>query len=98
MRCSLRPPSKLLAARLVPPAGIPRFLLAAATALATTISCGGRTAATKPAPVDGIFLIVIDTLRPDRLSCYGFQGHQTAAMDRIAASGARFENAESPAS
>lgn len=52
----------------------------------------------KRAPVDAVFMIVIDTLRPDRLSCYGYQGHQTPAMDRLAASGVRFEHAQSPAS
>lgn len=48
--------------------------------------------------VDAVFLIVVDTLRPDRLSCYGYTGHETPAIDRIAARGVRFANAHSPAS
>ena len=76
-----------------------RFLLVAAAALATTVVAGCAPApAPKPAPIDAVFLIVIDTLRPDVLSCYGYQGHTTAAIDRLAASGVRFENAASPAS
>jgi arylsulfatase A-like enzyme len=50
------------------------------------------------AEVDAVFLIVVDTLRPDRLSCYGYQGHETPAIDRIAGLGVRFEHAHSPAS
>jgi arylsulfatase len=42
-------------------------------------------------------MIVIDTMRCDRLSCYG-SDNPTPGMDRIAASGVRFANANSPAS
>jgi len=35
-------------------------------------------------------LITIDTLRADRLSCYGYTGSQTPAIDRLAQQGARF--------
>ena len=55
--------------------------------------------ATEPrGDVDAVFLIVVDTLRPDRLSCYGYTGHETPAIDRIAEMGVRFEHAQSPAS
>jgi choline-sulfatase len=43
-----------------------------------------------PTPV---VLITIDTLRPDRLGCYGSRSVKTPAMDALAAQGARFENA-----
>jgi arylsulfatase A-like enzyme len=42
-------------------------------------------------------LITVDTLRPDRLSCYGYRGHETPAIDRLAAEGALFEDAVSDA-
>jgi arylsulfatase A-like enzyme len=73
-----------------------RWLAGAAAALVTAVSLAG--CAGRPARIDAVFLIVIDTLRPDRLSCYGYPGHKTPAMDGLAASGVRFENAQSPAS
>ncbi len=72
-----------------------RFL---AVALAATLLCVGCGGAKPPGRIDGVFLIVVDTLRPDRLSCYGYEGHRTGAIDSLAAAGVRFENAESPAS
>jgi arylsulfatase A-like enzyme len=66
--------------------------------LAVAGYCAGCGGAAKPATIDAVFLIVIDTMRPDRLSCYGSTVNRTSAMDRIAASGVRFENAHSPAS
>ena len=47
---------------------------------------------------DAVFFIVVDTLRPDRLSCYGYQAHQTPNIDRLARRGVRFEYAQSVAS
>lgn len=40
-----------------------------------------------------IVLIVIDTLRPDHLGCYGDARGLTPAIDRLARDGIRFENA-----
>lgn len=40
-----------------------------------------------------VFLIVVDTLRADRLSCYGYDGHRTAHIDSLAASGVQFDEA-----
>lgn len=45
-----------------------------------------------------VFLIVVDTLRSDRLSCYGYDGHETPQMDRLAAMGVKFTRAYSVAS
>ncbi len=40
-----------------------------------------------------VLLITVDTLRPDRLSCYGYEKHRTPNIDRLASSGALFERA-----
>ena len=40
-----------------------------------------------------IILLTIDTLRADRLGCYGFERPITPNIDRLAAAGIRFENA-----
>jgi arylsulfatase A-like enzyme len=45
-----------------------------------------------------VFVIVVDTLRPDRLSCYGYRAHQTPHIDRLAASGVLFERMHAAAS
>jgi arylsulfatase A-like enzyme/Flp pilus assembly protein TadD len=40
-----------------------------------------------------VILITVDTLRADRLSCYGYSHLQTVHIDRLASDGIRFENA-----
>ncbi len=42
-------------------------------------------------------LVTIDTLRADHLGCYGAEPSATPTLDALAARGARFENAISPA-
>ena len=37
-----------------------------------------------------VLLVTIDTLRPDRLACYGYARSKTPNIDRVASSGARF--------
>ncbi len=44
------------------------------------------------------FLIVVDTLRADRLSCYGAKAGLTPNIDELAARGVRFSNAHAAAS
>lgn len=44
-----------------------------------------------------VLLITIDTLRADRLHCYGCREIKTPNIDRLARSGVRFENAVCPA-
>lgn len=51
-------------------------------------------AQTPPVKPD-ILLITIDTLRADRLGCYGYAGAQTPNIDRLASSGIQFTNAVS---
>jgi arylsulfatase A-like enzyme/Flp pilus assembly protein TadD len=47
----------------------------------------------KPLYGENILLISVDTLRADRLSCYGYRTNRTPAIDRWAAEGVRFERA-----
>src|SRR5712671_4966770 len=49
------------------------------------VSCAGR------APRPNVMLITIDTLRADRLGCYGYPRPTTPHIDRLAARGALFE-------
>ena len=46
---------------------------------------------------DNVLLISIDTLRADRLGCYGSLQAKTPVIDSLAKSGVRFENVVSPA-
>ncbi len=48
------------------------------------------TAADGVTPAPHILLIMIDTLRADRLSCYGYRGNETPAMDELARDGVLF--------
>ena len=45
-----------------------------------------------------IVLIVLDTVRADHLSCYGYSRPTTPNLDRLAARGVRFENVIAPSS
>jgi choline-sulfatase len=44
-----------------------------------------------------VFLITIDTLRPDHIHCYGYDNIETPALDSLAKNGIRFTNAFTPA-
>jgi choline-sulfatase len=60
--------------------------------LATTSAAGGCSLGP-----ERVILVTIDTLRADRLGCYGREGARTTTLDGIAAQGVRFEAALSPA-
>jgi arylsulfatase A-like enzyme len=45
-----------------------------------------------------IILIVADSLRPDRLSCYGYEGHHTPNIDRLANIGMLYTDAQAAGS
>jgi len=45
-----------------------------------------------------VILVMVDTLRADHLSCYGYQASRTPAIDGLAADGTRFARAYSQAS
>jgi arylsulfatase A-like enzyme len=60
--------------------------------LAVLSACG---AATEGRP--NVLLVTIDTLRADRVGCYGYERDTTPNLDRLAAEGVRFANAYSHA-
>src|SRR5215469_6442260 len=64
-------------------------LLAAGSAIA---SDGAQQATSRPS----VFLITIDTLRSDHVSCYGYKQIQTPAIDHLAKQGIRFAQAFTP--
>jgi choline-sulfatase len=70
-----------------------RLLIVAGGALALAASCGGPR--TGPAGVSArhLVLVTIDTLRADRLACYGSRTVETPTLDRIAREGALAEHA-----
>ena len=77
----------------------PRLLAIASLTLA---ACGeGRDPASAPRREAGdrpdVVLIVVDTLRRDRLSCYGHERATTPNLDRFAARAVRYDNAYSQA-
>jgi len=51
-----------------------------------------------PAGAPNVVLIVVDTLRADHLSCYGYTGIRTPHIDRLAGDGLRYANTFSQAS
>src|SRR6185436_11533110 len=63
--------------------------------LATAASSGRTPPGSAERP--NIILITLDTTRADRLGCYGRAGAGTPNLDRLAASGVRFEDAWSQA-
>jgi arylsulfatase A-like enzyme/Tfp pilus assembly protein PilF len=61
----------------------------AAGTMGSTVPGRGKAPAAGP----NLLLITVDTLRPDRLSCYGSRHLRTPAMDGLAARGSLFERA-----
>ena len=55
-------------------------------------ACRGRAPA-GPAHRPNVLLVTIDTLRADRLGCYGYAGAATPTLDALAARGVRFSTA-----
>jgi arylsulfatase A-like enzyme/Tfp pilus assembly protein PilF len=65
----------------------PRLHLLILAATALLCACGEK-------PVrPNVLIITVDTLRADRLGCYGYPNAQTPAMDRLAQESVRFEQA-----
>jgi arylsulfatase len=74
---------------------LPRFGLAALVTLPVLlIGCDGRGGAeAASAPRPNIIFILVDTLRADRLGCYGHPGGLSPMMDELARQGVLFERA-----
>jgi arylsulfatase A-like enzyme/Tfp pilus assembly protein PilF len=53
------------------------------------------TAAAAEEPIN-VLLVTIDTVRADRVGCYGYKQARTPHIDRLAAEGVRFEKAYTP--
>jgi arylsulfatase A-like enzyme len=70
-----------------------RFPFFALLCLIALSSCG-RPSAQRP----NLVVIVIDTVRADRLSCYGYRRPTTPRIDELCARGLRFQNASSTSS
>jgi len=85
--------------------GLGLFLAAAGLAVAGAVIEGGaqvienrRLSARPPAPPEApnVLLIVLDTVRADHLSAYGYNRPTSPTLDRFAAGGILFERAISP--
>lgn len=50
----------------------------------------GESSAESKATRPNILVVTFDTTRADRLSCYGYTGHKTPTVDKLAADGARY--------
>lgn len=81
-----------MSARPLQPAA-PRALAVSLAALWMLVSCGPA----EPAPRN-VLLLSIDTLRADRLGCYGYDRPTSPFLDGLAQQGVRYENvvAQSP--
>ena len=62
-------------------------------ALALVAGASDRPQEVRPTVSTPVLLVTVDTLRADRLGCYGARRVGTPAMDRLAADGVRFEKA-----
>lgn len=69
-------------------------LLAAAPLLSALPACGGEA---PPAPARNVVLIVADTLRSDRLGCYGYPRPTSPHVDALAARGTLYSDCYSQA-
>ncbi len=75
------------------PKTLPGRVLAALWGCLALAACGGSDA--DPGRRPDVVLIVIDTLRADHLSSYGYPRPTTPALDRLAAEGTRFADTTS---
>ena len=66
--------------------------------LLSALGLGGSAACRTPAPRPNVIFILLDTLRSDRLSSYGYGKPTTPNLDAFAKDGVLFEQARSQAS
>jgi arylsulfatase A-like enzyme len=77
-----------------PPPGRKGRALASLLVLLATAAASSSTRGAEPEQENlNVLLISIDTIRPDRLSCYGSKFVQTPHIDALAQKGALFERA-----
>lgn len=70
-----------------------RAILAASAVALLSAACGDDR---DPSSMPDVLLVSLDTLRADRLSCYGYERETTPNLDALAARGLRFADAISP--
>jgi arylsulfatase A-like enzyme len=77
--------------------GVPRSLSACLVAVGCLVAGCSRDNEDVPAlPRPNVLLVVIDTLRADRLSCAGYSRPTTPNLDALAARGVRFTHVSAP--
>jgi len=74
----------------------PRTRFLATTSLVVLLLATALGHAAPPPPPVNVVVITIDTLRADRVGCYGYKAAETPNLDRLAAEGVRFERAYTP--
>jgi len=73
------------------PSGKGSPLLAFAIAVTLALACGrGKSPGARTGVTPDVLLVTIDTLRADRLGCYGYAAAHTPNLDALARRGARF--------
>ncbi|MFQ5804978.1 MAG: sulfatase [Phycisphaerae bacterium] len=79
------------------PVKLNRVMLAGLAALALPLASCSRQPEAKDTPRRSVLLIILDTVRVDKLGCYGGQLGATPRIDELAATGVRFDQAYSHA-
>lgn len=74
-------------------AGRPRARIAAGLLLFGAAAAGAGFLFLRPRPRPNVLLVTIDTLRADRLGCYGYSKAATPVLDALAGRGVRFTTA-----
>ena len=69
-----------------------RIVLLASLVVGASSACKKETSPT-PAPKPNVVVITVNTLRADRLGCYGFEEARTPHIDRLAEEGVLVEHA-----